>query len=126
MAHVLIVDDSPTDIHAMRSALEEEGHEVSVSDSARDSLDVARETQPDVIIMDVVFQGMSGFQGTRKLARDPATSHIPIVIISGKDQETDRIWGLRQGASEYLVKPVHAAQLNRVVAGLLGTSASGA
>ena len=83
MANVLIVDDSPTDIQAMRSALEGEGHQVAVAESAYTGLEAAKRDRPDVILMDVVFQGMSGFQGTRKLARDPETKDIPVIIISG-------------------------------------------
>lgn len=106
MAHILIVDDSPTDAQAVKSALEAEGYQVSVAAEAAAGLEMAEQMQPDLIFMDVVFQGMSGFQGTRKLARNPKTAAIPVVIISGKDQESDRVWGLRQGATEYLVKPV--------------------
>lgn len=119
MANVLIVDDSPTDIRAMKTALEDEGHRVTVAESAHDGLETARRDRPDVILMDVVFRGMSGFQGTRKLARDPETRDIPVIMISGKGQETDRIWGLRQGAAEYLVKPVAPETLIEAVAEVL-------
>lgn len=119
MANVLIVDDSPTDIQAMKTALEGEGHHVAVAESAYTGLEAAKRDRPDVILMDVVFQGMSGFQGTRKLARDPETKDIPVIIISGKDQESDRIWGLRQGAAEYLVKPVAPDVLSGAVADVL-------
>lgn len=119
MAKVLIVDDSPTDARAMRMALEGDGHIVVVAESAQDGLETARRDRPDVILMDVVFQGMSGFQGTRKLARDPETKDIPVIIISGKGQESDRIWGLRQGAAEYLVKPVKPEILTGTVLDVL-------
>lgn len=119
MANVLIVDDSPTDIQAMKNALEGEGHIVAVAESAYDGLETARRDHPDVILMDVVFKGMSGFQGTRKLTRDPETRDIPVIMISGKAQETDRIWGLRQGAAEYLVKPVEARVLADAVTDVL-------
>lgn len=119
MAHVLIVDDSPTDVHAMRNALEEEGYEVSVADSASAGLETAKTRHPDLILMDVVFQGMSGFQVTRRLVRDPETSNIPVVLVSSKDQESDRLWGLRQGAAEYLVKPIKAKVLLRTITEVL-------
>lgn len=120
MANVLIVDDSPTDARAMRAVLEGDGHRVTVAKSAQAGLETAKRDRPDVILMDVVFQGMSGFQGTRKLARDPETKDIPVIIISGKDQESDRVWGLRQGAAEYLVKPVKPEILTGTVLDVLG------
>lgn len=119
MANVLIVDDSPTDAQAMRNALEGDGHRVAVVESAAEGLETAKRDRPDVILMDVVFQGMSGFQGTRKLARDPETKDIPVIIISGKGQESDRVWGLRQGAAEYLVKPVRPEVLAGTVLDVL-------
>ncbi len=115
MAHVLIVDDSPTDAQAMKETMESEGHRVSLARTAQEGLESAKNDHPDIVLMDVVFEGMSGFQGTRKLSRDPDTADIPVVMISGKDQETDRIWGLRQGAAEYLVKPVKAKVLASAV-----------
>lgn len=126
MAHILIVDDSPTDTHAMKTPLEGAGHQVTVAENAASGLEMAKQLQPDMILMDVVFQGMSGFQGTRKLARDPDTANIPVVIISSKDQESDRVWGLRQGASEYLVKPVKSAVLLATLEQLLGPQSANA
>lgn len=126
MAHILVVDDSPTDAHAMKTALEGAGYQVTLATDANAGLETARQLQPDVILMDVVFQGMSGFQGTRKLARDPQTSAIPVVIISSKDQESDRVWGLRQGATEYLIKPVQSQVLLATVKQLLGQASTSA
>lgn len=119
MARIMIVDDSPTDVHVMTSALQSAGHEVLTTSSAVDSVEVAKDKKPDLILMDVVFEGMSGFQATRKLAKDPDTLNIPIIIISSKGQETDRVWGLRQGAVEYLVKPVKPTQLVETVQSVL-------
>ncbi len=121
MARILVVDDSQTDVHAIKTILEKGGYEVVVAESAASGLETARENQPDLILMDVVFEGMSGFQGTRKLARDPGTSHIPIVIVSRKDQESDKVWGRRQGAVDYLVKPVTPGELLGTVASVLRT-----
>jgi twitching motility two-component system response regulator PilH len=83
-------------------------------------LTLARELKPDLIFMDVVMPGLNGFQATRKLSRDPSTQHIPIILVSTKDQETDRIWGLRQGAKGYLVKPPDASELLGLISELLG------
>ncbi|MCK8516633.1 response regulator [Methylonatrum kenyense] len=111
MARVLIVDDSPTETHVFRSMLERHDFTVLVAGSGEEGLRIAREVRPDLILMDIVMPGMNGFQATRKLSRDAATSAIPVIIISTKDQETDRIWGMRQGAREYLIKPVSEEQL---------------
>ena len=115
MAKILVVDDSPTELQAARSALEADNHIVITASTANDGIEAAKRDKPDLILMDVVFEGMSGFQGTRKLSREEETRGIPVVIISSKNQEADRIWGLRQGAVEYLVKPVPADKLRNTV-----------
>lgn len=106
MAVVLIIDDSPTELHLFQSMLEKAGFETLVADSGEEGLRQARAARPDCILMDVVMPGMNGFQATRRLTKDPMTSSIPVIMITSKDQETDKIWGMRQGAVEYLVKPV--------------------
>jgi twitching motility two-component system response regulator PilH len=108
----------------LSTTLEDHGYEVEIATTAPDGLERARLLKPHAILMDVVFQGMSGFQCTRKLARDPETAHIPIIIISGKNQESDRVWGLRQGAAEYLTKPVKPKTLIQALDGLIGDHAS--
>lgn len=111
MAKVLIVDDSPTEVHVLKGVLEKGGHNVSSADNAEDGIKQAKAVKPDVILMDVVMPGMNGFQATRALTKDPETQHIPIIIVTTKDQETDRVWGLRQGAKDYVTKPVDANDL---------------
>lgn len=111
MTRVLIVDDSPTETHVFRSMLEKHDFQVLVAGTGEEGVRIAREVRPDLILMDIVMPGMNGFQATRKLSRDELTSAIPVIIISTKDQETDRIWGMRQGARDYLVKPVSEDQL---------------
>jgi twitching motility two-component system response regulator PilH len=106
MALVLIIDDSPTELHLFQNMLEKAGFDTLVADSGEEGLKAARTARPDCILMDIVMPGMNGFQATRKLTRDPKTSDIPIIMITSKDQETDKIWGMRQGAVEYVVKPV--------------------
>ncbi|WP_290651119.1 response regulator [Aquisalimonas sp.] len=106
MTRVLIVDDSPTETYVLRGMLEKHDYQVSVAASGEDGIKLAHEATPDLILMDIVMPGVNGFQATRKLTKDPDTAHIPIVIISTKDQETDRIWGMRQGAKDYISKPV--------------------
>jgi len=111
MAVVLIIDDSPTELHLFQNMLEQNGFGTLVADSGEEGLRQAAASRPDCILMDVVMPGMNGFQATRKLTQDPGTAGIPVIMITTKDQETDKIWGMRQGAVEYLVKPIDAKQL---------------
>ena len=109
--NVLVVDDSPTDAHVISEALSKKGFSVSQASSGEEAISKAKAEKPDLILMDVVMPGMSGFEATRAISKDPETSHIPVIICSTKDQETDKAWGLRQGARDYIVKPVNAAAL---------------
>ena len=111
MAVILIIDDSPTELHLFQNMLEKNGFGTLVADSGEEGLRRAKVSRPDCILMDVVMPGMNGFQATRKLTQDPRTSDIPVIMITTKDQETDKIWGMRQGAVEYIVKPVGAKEL---------------
>ena len=121
MARVLIVDDSPTEIHVLSGMLQKNGHEVDSVDNAEAGISRAKETHPELILMDVVMPGMNGFQATRALTKDPETQDIPIIIVTTKDQETDRVWGLRQGAKDYITKPVEEGDLiNKINAVLAG------
>ncbi len=106
MADILLIEDSATDAHAYGALLRASGHEVLVASTGEEGMSLAKQHSPDLIIMDIVMPGLNGFQATRELRRMESTSGIPIIIMSTKDQETDRIWGLRQGAFDYLVKPV--------------------
>ena len=120
MATILIIDDSPTELHLFQNMLEKSGFETLVADSAEDGIRQAGLARPDCILMDVVMPGMNGYQATRRLTHDPRTSNIPVIMITTKDQETDKIWGMRQGAAEYIVKPVGqkelVARINSVMA----------
>ncbi len=111
MAVVLIIDDLPTELHLFQNMLEKSGFETLVADSGEEGIRQAQTSLPDCILMDVIMPGMNGFQATRKLTKDPKTSTIPVIMITTKDQETDKIWGMRQGAVEYLVKPISEKQL---------------
>lgn len=104
MTHILIIDDSPTEVHVFRNMLMNHDIEVSVAINGEEGIEKAIEFKPDCILMDVVMPGKNGFQATRDLSRNPATSDIPVIIITTKDQETDKIWGMRQGARDYIVK----------------------
>jgi twitching motility two-component system response regulator PilH len=111
MPLILIVDDSPTEVHVMQTALERHGYRTAVAADGAEGIRMARQMHPDLIFMDIVMPGVNGYQATRTLANDPDTRAIPIVMVTSKGQETDRIWGLRQGAVDYLVKPVSTDKL---------------
>ncbi len=111
MLHVLIIDDSPTELHVFKSILEKHDINVSVATSGEDGIEKAISSKPDLILMDVVMPGKNGFQATRDLSRNPQTAEIPVIIITTKDQETDKIWGMRQGAKDYIVKPANEQDL---------------
>jgi len=106
MPRVLVVEDSPTEVFTVKEILERQGFAVVTASDAEEGMRVARAMKPDLVLMDVVMPGMNGFQATRQLSRDPDTAKIPIVILTTKSQETDRVWGVRQGARGYLTKPI--------------------
>ncbi len=106
MSVVLIIEDSPTDAHVYQRALEAAGYQVLHAENAEVGVPMAKSARPDVILMDIVMPGVNGFQATRELSRNESTRHIPVIMLSTKSQQTDRIWAMRQGASDYLVKPV--------------------
>ncbi|MFD2884999.1 PleD family two-component system response regulator [Pseudomonas lini] len=107
MARILIVDDSPTEMYKLTGMLEKHGHEVLKAEKRRRRRGPGSSgKKPDAVLMDIVMPGLNGFQATRQLTKDPETGHIPVIIITTKDQETDKVWGTRQGAKDYLTKPV--------------------
>ena len=106
MAQILIVDDSPTEAHVLKSMLEKHGFEVETAENGTEGIERAKELKPDLILMDVVMPGLNGFQATRQLTKATETSAIPVIIVTTKDQETDRVWGMRQGARDFISKPV--------------------
>jgi twitching motility two-component system response regulator PilH len=120
MAQILIVDDSPTETHLMREMLEKNGFSVISAENGAIGVQMARLNKPDLVLMDVVMPELNGFQATRQLSKDPATAHIPIIIVTTKDQATDRLWGLKQGAKDYLTKPLTEKALISTVKNLLG------
>ncbi|RMF19927.1 MAG: response regulator [Gammaproteobacteria bacterium] len=120
MARILVVDDSPTEIRKITSILEKHNHEILTADNGADGVAKARSESPDLVLMDVVMPGLNGFQATRQLTRAEETAHIPVVIVTTKDQETDKVWGTRQGAKGYLVKPVDEQALIDTINQLVG------
>jgi twitching motility two-component system response regulator PilH len=111
MALILIVDDSPTDAYLVKNMLQSQGYKTAEASSGTEAIEKSKSLKPDLILMDVVMPGLNGFQATRKITKDPATSHIPVVIVSSKNMDSDRAWGLMQGAKDFLVKPVKEQEL---------------
>ncbi|HMM53925.1 MAG TPA: response regulator [Candidatus Desulfobacillus sp.] len=103
---ILVVDDSPTERHALSTLLSRSGYAVITAGSGEEAIAKSKAELPDLILMDVVMPGMNGYQATRTITREQATKHIPVLICTSKGQETDKIWGMRQGANDYLVKPI--------------------
>ena len=108
---ILVVDDSPTERYFLTDLLRKNGFDVVAAETGEDGVAKAKLEKPDLILMDVVMPGLNGFQATRMLSRDPATQAIPVIMCTTKNQDTDRVWGLRQGAIDYLVKPIVAEEL---------------
>tara|TARA_R110000822_G_scaffold187752_15_gene326705 strand:+ start:1235 stop:1609 length:375 start_codon:yes stop_codon:yes gene_type:complete len=120
MATVLIVDDSPTEMHQLVGLLEKNGYTVLAAESGERGVTIAKSEQPDAILMDIVLPGLNGFQATRQLNKARETEHIPVVMVTTKDQETDKVWGMRQGAKAYLTKPVSEKSLIDVLKEVIG------
>ncbi len=115
MARILIVDDSPSQLFSISKMVQKLGHEVITAEDGVSGVDAARQEQPDLILMDVVMPGLNGFQATRTISRDDNLAHIPVILVTTKNQETDRVWGLRQGAKGYMTKPVDESILSDTI-----------
>lgn len=111
MAKILVVDDSPTMLTGTSRILQSAGHEVIQADCGAAGIEKAATESPDIILMDVVMPDLNGFQATRKITSNPDTEHIPVIMLTTKDQETDKVWAERQGASDYVIKPPKPAEL---------------
>ena len=115
---ILIIDDSPTERHVLVEILSRGNYQIVTAETGEEGIEKARSEQPDLILMDVVMPGLNGYQATRTLTRDEATKHIPIIVCTSKGQETDKIWGLRQGAHDYMTKPINGEELLMKIAAL--------
>ena len=104
--NILIVDDSATDTHLLSEMLKKNGFTVATASSGEEGIAKTKKDKPDLVLMDIVMPGMSGFEATRALSKDPETAAIPVIVCSTKGQETDKAWGMRQGAKDYIVKPI--------------------
>ncbi len=120
MARVLIVDDSPSQLLGLQRVVEKLGHQVITAEDGAAGVEAAKREIPDLILMDVVMPNLNGFQATRQISKDPTTSHIPVILVTTKDQETDKVWGMRQGAKAYVTKPIDEAELSQTIKELIG------
>ena len=115
---ILVVDDSPTERHVLVEMLTSAGYTVITAESGEEGIDKAKAELPDLVLRDVVMPGLNGYQATRTLTRDDVTKHIPVIVCTSKSQATDKIWGLRQGAHDYMVKPINGEELLAKIAAL--------
>ena len=115
MARILIVDDSPSQLMGIRRIVEKLGHEAVTAEDGAAGVEAAKRELPDLILMDVVMPNLNGFQATRSITRDPSTKHIPVILVTTKDQETDKVWGMRQGARAYITKPFSDVELSETI-----------
>ena len=109
--NILLVDDSKTELHHLTELLDKRGYAVRTAENGEEALRRLGELVPDLILMDVVMPGQNGFQLTRTITRDPRYAAIPVIMCTSKNQETDKVWGMRQGARDYIVKPVNGDEL---------------
>lgn len=112
---ILVVDDSPSQRMLLSAVLEQEGHKVVTACDGEEAVAKAKSELPDLIIMDVVMPGLNGFQATRAITNDETTWHIPVILLTSKDMDSDRVWALRQGATAFLNKPVDHAALIELI-----------
>ncbi|AKK66823.1 MULTISPECIES: twitching motility response regulator PilH [Xanthomonas translucens group] len=115
MARILIVDDSPSQLLGIQRIVEKLGHETLTATDGAAGVEAAKAALPDLVLMDVVMPNLNGFQATRTLRREPSTQHIPVILVTTKDQDTDRMWGMRQGARAYITKPFSEDELSEVI-----------
>jgi len=115
MARILIVDDSPSQLLGIQRIVEKLGHETITATDGAAGVEAAKASLPDLVLMDVVMPNLNGFQATRTLKREPTTQNIPVILVTTKDQDTDRMWGMRQGARAYITKPFSEDELSEVI-----------
>ena len=115
MARILIVDDSPSQLLGIKRIVEKLGHETLTATDGAAGVEAAKAALPDLVLMDVVMPNLNGFQATRTLRREPSTQNIPVILVTTKDQDTDRMWGMRQGARAYITKPFSEDELSEVI-----------
>ena len=120
MARILIVDDSPSQLMGIRRIVEKLGHDALTAEDGAAGVEAAKREIPDLILMDVVMPNLNGFQATRSISREPTTKHIPVILVTTKDQDTDRVWGMRQGAKAYITKPFSETELSELISQYLG------
>ena len=120
MARILIVDDSPSQLMSIRRVVEKLGHDALTAEDGASGVEAAKREIPDLVLMDVVMPNLNGFQATRQISKEATTAHVPVILVTTKDQETDKAWGMRQGAKAYITKPFTEAELQEAIKGMIG------
>ncbi len=115
MARILIVDDSPSQLEGLKRLVEKLGHQTLTANDGAAGVEATKRDHPDLVLMDVVMPNLNGFQATRAISKDPDTANIPVILVTTKEQETDKVWGMRQGAKAYVTKPVNEAELSKAL-----------
>ena len=118
--NILLVDDSKTELHYLSDLLEKRGYKIRTAENGEEAMRRLGEEKPDLILMDVVMPGQNGFQLTRAITRDPRFVNVPVIMCTSKNQETDKVWGMRQGAKAYITKPINEPQLVQTIKEILG------
>ena len=108
---ILVVDDSDTERLVLEELLTKNNYQVITASSGEEGVSKSKNEKPDLVVMDVVMPGMNGFQATRSITTDEETKHIPVIMCTTKNQETDKIWAAKQGAKDYVCKPVNGDEL---------------
>ena len=121
MARILIVDDSPSQLMGIRRIVEKLGHDALTAEDGAAGVEAAKREIPDLILMDVVMPNLNGFQATRSITREATTRHIPVILVTTKDQDTDRVWGMRQGAKADITKPFSESERSELITQYLGS-----
>jgi twitching motility two-component system response regulator PilH len=115
---ILIVDDSPTDRQFLLELLSKQGYQCVTAANGEEGITKSKSEMPDLVLMDIIMPGIDGFKATRTITHDETTKHIPVIVCTSKRLETDRVWGMRQGAKDYVVKPIDPKELLAKIAAL--------
>ncbi|HEU4389824.1 MAG TPA: response regulator [Blastocatellia bacterium] len=115
-ATILVVDDSPTDVRLLSNTLQGGGYRIITASDGDEALNKAKRERPGLILLDVLLPKKNGFQVCRDLKTSAETRDIPVILISSKRQDIDKVWGIKQGADEYITKPWNDDELLTAIA----------
>ena len=122
---ILVIDDHAMEVEYIASILRQAGHLVFAAFDGREGIRLAENMQPDLVLMDIIMPDLNGFQATRELQNNPETGHIPVIVVSSKDEEIDKLWAIKQGARAYLEKGFTKEALLQTIDDVISEQASG-